>query len=83
MAAHSDATALGEIRRAIGNRVAPYISDMVVLLESIGKTERGKFLGGIKTSMRSEPDASPNPSGVPIIRSNLTIYSAFDHYAYS
>jgi hypothetical protein len=82
MAAHSDAAALGEIRRAIEDRrVAPYISDVVVLLESIGKTERGKFLGGIKTSTRrSEPDASPNPSGVPIIRSNLSINSVFDHF---
>jgi len=41
MAAHSDAAALGEIGRAIEDRVAPYISDVLVLLEYWDNPQNG------------------------------------------
>jgi hypothetical protein len=79
---HADAVALGEIRRAIEEtRVAAYISDVVVLLESIRKADRGTFFADIKTTMRrAEDGTSIEPSGMPVIRSNLTISSVFDHF---
>jgi hypothetical protein len=82
LAAHADAVALGEIRRAIeDSRVTPYLSDVVVLLESIRKADRGKFFADIKTAMRrSEGGQSIDPSGVPVIKSTLTVTSAFDHF---
>jgi hypothetical protein len=82
LAVHADAVTLGEIKRAIEeNRVVPYISDVVVLLESIATKERGKFFAGIKTTMRrSEDGMSADSNGVPVIKSRLTISSVFDHF---
>jgi hypothetical protein len=82
LAVHADGVALGEIRRAIEDkRAVPYISDVVVLLESIAKKERGKFFGGIKTTMRrSEDGMSTGANGVSVIKSTLTISSVFDHF---
>lgn len=79
---HADEVALRELRRAIEEkRVAPYISDVVLLLESISKKERGKFFAGIKTTMRrSEDGVSTDSSGIPVIRSTLTISPVFDHF---
>jgi hypothetical protein len=82
LAVHADGVALGEIRRAIGDkRAVPYISDVVVLLESIARKERGKFFGSIKTTMRrSEDGMSTDANGVSVIKSTLTISSVFDHF---
>ena len=82
LAVHPDSATLGEIRKAIEDkRVTPYISDVVVLLESIAKADRGKFFAEIKTSARrSEPDVSSNPGGVPGITHRLTINALFDHF---
>jgi hypothetical protein len=82
LAVHTDAVALGEIRRAIEDkRVVPYLSDLVVLLESICKADRGSFFAGIKTTIRrSENSMSIDPGGVPVINSTLTISSVFDHF---
>jgi hypothetical protein len=82
LAVQADAVALREIRRAIEERrVTPYISDVVVLLESISKKERGKFFAGIKTTMRrSEGGVSIDASGIPVIKSTLTISPVFDHF---
>jgi hypothetical protein len=73
---------LGEIRKAIEDRrMTPYISDVVVLLESIPKTDRGKFFSEIKTSTRrAEQDVGPNPGAMPSIIHRLTISARFDHF---
>jgi len=82
LAVHADAVALGEIRRAIEDkRVAAYLSDVTVLLESIRKADRGTFFADIKTATRRSEDApSVDPSGMPVIKSTLTIRSVFDHF---
>lgn len=82
LADHSDAEALTAIRRAIeAGRIAPYISDVVVTLESVKKHDRESYSKGITVKIERTKEAiEVEEDGTQRISSEIKIRPCFDHH---
>ncbi|CBA16124.1 hypothetical protein XALC_1625 [Xanthomonas albilineans GPE PC73] len=78
---HHSANSLRAIRDAIeSKRIAPYILDSVVTLESLRKSHRKDFLGGIKIISRRQKEQVNFENGVNQIEITCNIISDYSHF---
>jgi hypothetical protein len=79
---HPDASALQKIRGAIeSGQASPFISDVVVTLESTRKADRAGFFRSVRmTSASSEPVVQRGEDGITHISRSVMMNASFEHF---
>lgn len=79
---HTDVLALKKIKEAIeSKKILPYISDVVVTLEAIRKSDRANYIKKITTTMKQTQSVmGTQQDGYTLIYRKINIVTNFDHH---
>lgn len=79
---HACKADLEVIKEAINNTsVKPYISDVILILEAVRKSDRAKFLQSFLLSKKTKDEGFQRISGegLPVYQQSITMTTSFDH----